>query len=376
MKREEVERYLDLPSPAMREVVDLISRVAPLGTTVFINGPSGSGKEFAARAIHLMSPRATGPFIPVNCGAIPRDLLESELFGSEKGAFTGSVRTRAGLMESASGGTLFLDEIGDMPHEMQVKLLRVLEEQTFTRVGASQSIKVDVRFVCATHRDLDQLIEEQKFREDLYYRINVFPIVIPPLDERKDDIPRLIELILERFKRQGHRNIPKLTDCAVAALQSVPWPGNVRQLRNVIERAGVLYPDSDIDASIVPRLVRVPVPAAVAKAESSALWQAVGGLTSALPPRDLSMILPFELPPLGEGPIQASTTGDVDVKMVLNSREAFSLRDYMTEIETAFIRIALQDSEGSVSAAARRLGTQRTTLIEKMRKFSIQREDA
>ena len=212
LKKEDVQRYLNLPSRGMREVVDLVERVAPLNTTVFINGPSGSGKEFVARAIHLLSSRSHGPFIPVNCGAIPRDLLESELFGSEKGAYTGSVRTRAGLMENASGGTLFLDEIGDMPHDMQVKLLRVLEEQTFTRVGGSQPIKVDVRFVCATHRDLDALIAAQSFREDLYYRINVFPIQILPLDQRREDIPDLIKLIIERFQIQGHLMLPRLSD--------------------------------------------------------------------------------------------------------------------------------------------------------------------
>ena len=151
----------------MREVVHMVNRVAPSGTTVFINGPSGSGKEFVARAIHLLSKRSNGPFVPVNCGAIPRDLIEGELFGSEKGAFTGSIKTRQGLMEIASGGTLFLDEIGDMPHDMQVKMLRVLEERSFTRLGGDRSIKADLRIVCATHRDLDKLVETGAFREDL-----------------------------------------------------------------------------------------------------------------------------------------------------------------------------------------------------------------
>lgn len=178
--------------------------------------------------IHLLSSRAQGPFIPVNCVAIPRDLLESELFGSEKGAYTGSVRTRAGLMENANGGTLLLDEIGDMPHDMQVKFLRAFEEQSFSRVGSSQPIKVDVRFVCATYRDLDKFIAAQFFREDLYYRINVFPIEIFPLDERKEDIPDLVQLIIERFQMQEHQLMPRLTAGAINALKAMPRPGNVR----------------------------------------------------------------------------------------------------------------------------------------------------
>ena len=203
MTKDEVFRYLDLPSRAMREALDLISRVAPLSTTVFISGPSGSGKEFAARAVHAFSTRGGAPFVAVNCGAIPKELLESELFGSEKGAYTGSVRTRAGLLETAAGGTLFLDELGDMPLDMQVKLLRVLEDRRFTRVGGSQEIKADVRLVCATHRDLLKMVDEGQFREDLFYRINVFPIAMKGLEERREDIPRLVELILKRFRGQG-----------------------------------------------------------------------------------------------------------------------------------------------------------------------------
>lgn len=360
LKKEDVQRYLNLPSRGMREVVDLVERVAPLNTTVFINGPSGSGKEFVARAIHLLSSRSHGPFIPVNCGAIPRDLLESELFGSEKGAYTGSVRTRAGLMENASGGTLFLDEIGDMPHDMQVKLLRVLEEQTFTRVGGSQPIKVDVRFVCATHRDLDVLIAAQSFREDLYYRINVFPIQILPLDQRREDIPDLIKLIIERFQIQGHLMLPRLSDEAIEALQSMPWPGNVRQLRNVIERASILYPDQDVHAQDVPRLVRF-FSKEERKLETQALWEAVSDFTVPLAPR-------FE-------PAAQIVTA-LDYAELLRTVDGFNLRDYVMEIESSFIRTALNACDGSVSAAARMLGTQRTTLIEKMRKFSIQREDA
>jgi sigma-54 specific flagellar transcriptional regulator A len=269
------------------------------------------------------------------------------------------VRTRAGLMENANGGTLFLDEIGDMPHDMQVKLLRVLEEQSFSRVGGSQPIKVDVRFVCATHRDLDQLIAAQSFREDLYYRINVFPIEIVPLDERKEDIPQLVRLIIERFQAQGHAYMPRLSEGAIDALKAMAWPGNVRQLRNVIERASILYPDQEVHEHDVPRLVRF-FSKQERKAENEALWQAVSDFTVPLAPR-------FET---------NATTGPLDYSALLQTAGGFNLRDYMTDIETAFIRTALGACDGSVSAAARMLGTQRTTLIEKMRKFAIQREEA
>ncbi len=402
MKRQDVERYLDLPSAGMREVVHMVGRVAPLGTTVFINGPSGSGKEFVARAIHLMSKRATGPFVPVNCGAIPRDLLEGELFGSERGAFTGSVKTRQGLMEIASGGTLFLDEIGDMPLEMQVKMLRVLEERSFTRVGGEKPIKVDIRFVCATHRDLEKLIDAQSFREDLFYRINVFPITIPSLDERTDDIPTLVALILERFKAQGFHSTPNLTPGAVAALQAAAWPGNVRQLRNVLERAGVLFGDRPVDAAMISRLVK-PSPRIDRKAEADALWEAADGLDAVAPspaiaaqpapplfhadapPMDLDDALdeafedagkPILVPPIiAATPARGTPKEEIDIRDVMRRAQKFSLRDYMARMESEFIRAALQDSGGSVSGAARILGFQRTTLIEKIRKFSIDRPD-
>jgi sigma-54 specific flagellar transcriptional regulator A len=364
--RRDVERYLDLPSRAMRDVVGMVQRVAPLGTTVFIQGPSGSGKEFVARALHLMSDRAAGPFVPVNCGAIPRDLLESELFGSEKGAYTGSVRTRAGLMEMAAGGTLFLDEIGDMPMDMQVKLLRVLEERAFTRIGGNQPIKVDVRFVCATHRNLEQMIEAGTFREDLYYRINVFPIEILPLAERVEDIPKLIALIVERFQAQGFLHAPRLTECGIAALQARPWPGNIRQLRNVLERAGILYQDSPVDKAKVEALFRAPstIDPVV---EANALWDAVGGLNIAA-----------ELAEAKHDAIQRETDGldDADIAAIIRRAKRFNLKDYISQIETDFIRAALKDAEGSVSGAARILGFQRTTLIEKIRKFSIEKTDA
>lgn len=366
MTRDEVLRYLDLPSPSMREALDLLTRVAPLMTTVYIHGPSGSGKEFAARAVHAFSPRCDRPFIAVNCGAIPKELLESELFGSEKGAYTGSVRTRAGLLENANGGTLFLDEIGDMPFDMQVKLLRVLEERRFSRVGGEKEIKADVRLVCATHRDLQVLVESGQFREDLFYRINVFPVTLCGLDERREDIPRLVELILKRFKGQGGLgDLPSFSAPALSALQDARWPGNVRQLRNVIERASVLYPGQMIGSSEIERMLapRKPIERVV---ETQALIETITGM---LPLREEApSIVPENGPDL--------LTGPNDVQAFLVANPDFNFRDYMMRMEVSFIKAALAECDGSVSAAARMLGLQRTTLIEKMRKYSIQREEA
>jgi sigma-54 dependent transcriptional regulator, flagellar regulatory protein len=328
---------MDLPSPAMRMVSDMIDKVAPLGSTVFIQGPSGAGKEIVARSIHLRSDRSTGPFVPVNCGAIPRD--------------------RPGLMELSSGGTLFLDEIGDMPLDMQVKLLRMIEERSFTRVGGSKAISIDVRFICATHRDLRQLIDEQKFREDLYYRINVFPILLPPLKERLEDIPALVGSIIKRFEAQGFPKAPVLTDQAIEILKSYDWPGNVRELRNILERAGALYPDRPIDGEIMSGMIFPGQPRPPTE-EDDAIWEAVAAFAGDEPRASIS----------------AADERDGIIRALL-AGEGFNLKDHIAALETDFIRIALADCDHSVSAAARMLGIQRTTLIEKMRKFSIGRPD-
>lgn len=377
----------------MREALDLLSRVAPLSTTVFISGPSGSGKEFAARAVHAFSNRAAAPFVAVNCGAIPRELLESELFGSEKGAYTGSVRTRAGLLETAAGGTLFLDELGDMPLDMQVKLLRVLEDRRFTRVGGTQEIKADVRLVCATHRDLMKMVEEGLFREDLFYRINVFPIGMKGLDERREDIPRLVELILKRFRGQGVGEAPKFQASAIAALQASSWPGNVRQLRNVLERCCVMYPGQVIGKAEVERIA-APRKVIDRVEETMALFSSLQGLGFSRPPATAPAVEAVrELEPEPEAdatvhidpetgrelapPLAADLlAGPSDVSGFLRATPDFNFRDHMMRIEIAFIKGALVEMSGSVSGAARVLGLQRTTLIEKMRKYAIDREEA
>jgi len=374
VQKQDVKRFLDLPSRLMRDVYQLVERVAPLGSTVYIQGPSGSGKEIIARSIHLLSGRNGGPFVPVNCGAIPRDLLESELFGYEKGAFTGAAKERQGLMEVANGGTLFLDEIGDMPLDMQVKLLRLLEERTFTRVGGSKPIKVNVRFVCATHRDLTQMIRDEKFREDLFYRINVFPIFLPPLKDRADDIPRLIALIKERFEIQGFPPSPRLTPCGIEALQAFPWPGNIRELRNVLERAGALYPDQQINGQLINNLLR-PFGAIDRHVEEEAIWSAVAELSEPISFEDLSPDVSDEIRNAVSSNGEQSSSEIYNVRQILNGSDVFNLKDYIAQLEIEFIKTALKDTDGSVSAAARMLGFQRTTLIEKMKKFSILRND-
>jgi PAS domain S-box-containing protein len=231
-------------SPALTAVLSRVSKVAGSDSTVLITGETGTGKELVARAIHRRSGRSSGAFVAVNCAAVPRDLMISDLFGHEKGAFTGAVQRRLGRFELADGGTLFLDEVGELSPEIQVALLRVLQEREFERVGGSQPIRVDVRVIAATHRDLNAEIERGKFREDLFYRLNVFPLEVPPLRERREDIPLLVNYFLDRYARKAGKSIRRVNKRALQHLQSYPWPGNVRELQNVIERSVILC-DSD-----------------------------------------------------------------------------------------------------------------------------------
>jgi two-component system response regulator AtoC len=227
-------------SPKMQEVLKIASTVAPTDATVLIYGETGTGKELLARSIHYQSPRANGPFVVMNCGAIPETLLETELFGHEKGAFTNALTARAGKFERAEGGTIFLDEIGDMSLAMQVKLLRVLQEKTIERVGGSRPIRVNVRIIAATHKDLKAAIREGKFREDLYYRLAVVPLELPPLRERREDIPALAQYFLKKYREQLGKDVRNISPLAMRKLRSYHWPGNVRELEYCIERAVIL----------------------------------------------------------------------------------------------------------------------------------------
>lgn len=262
LKRGIKEKYSfrDLVSrnPAMRRLFDLLPDVAATEATVLLNGDSGTGKELFTRAIHDLSPRREGPLVVVNCGALPEPLLESEIFGSRKGAYTGSVENRPGRLEMARGGTLFLDEIGDMPLPLQVKLLRVIENKEFQPLGAKSPLKADVRFVTATHRDLEEMVAEGSFRRDLFFRINVVQFKIPPLRERADDIPLLLDMALDRFNGRYAKKIRCFASEALRVLLHHHYPGNVRELLNIVEQAVILCRDGEIGVDLLPRTVFSP----------------------------------------------------------------------------------------------------------------------
>ncbi|RMH33113.1 MAG: sigma-54-dependent Fis family transcriptional regulator, partial [Gammaproteobacteria bacterium] len=328
-------------SEGIKNVRRLIEQVAPTDANVLILGESGTGKEVVARNLHYLSNRRDKPFVPVNCGAIPGELLESELFGHEKGAFTGAITARQGRFEMAQGGTLFLDEIGDMPMPMQVKLLRVLQEKTFERVGGNKTIKADVRIVAATHRDLESAVAEGTFREDLYYRLNVFPIEMPPLRERTDDLPLLISELTKRFEREGRGSV-RFTANALLSLSRHHWPGNVRELANLVERMVILYPYGVVDIKDLPQKYRYdegieePEPPALLKQQKSST----------------SLGVSADLP-----------------------NEGIDLKTHLADIERQYIEQALTANDGVVARAAEQLGMRRTTLVEKMKKYGIDKAE-
>lgn len=343
-------------SHLVQEVRQLIEQVAPSDATVLVTGESGTGKEVIARNIHYLSRRSSGPFIPVNCGAIPPDLLESELFGHEKGAFTGAINTRKGRFELAQQGTLFLDEIGDMPLPMQVKLLRVLQERTFERVGGTRQFKCDVRIIAATHRNLDEMIQTGRFREDLYYRLNVFPIESPSLRERADDIPLLLNELVERLSSEGKQMV-KFSKLAINSLMQHPWPGNVRELSNVVERLSITCPGKVVDVSDLPRKYRY-------QADDDQAFEL--DVDEAVAERDALNALFSGQPNVDEEP-ELVIAGDLP-------DEGLNLREYLSELEIRLIEQALERENGVVARAAEHLGMRRTTLVEKMKKYNIERD--
>jgi sigma-54 specific flagellar transcriptional regulator A len=345
-------------SPAIAAVNRLIQQVAPYDSTVLILGESGTGKEIAARAIHAASPRRNRPFVAVNCGAIPAELLESELFGREKGSFTGAITARKGRFEIAEGGTLFLDEIGDMSLPMQVKLLRVLQERIYERVGSNSSSECDVRIIAATHRNLEESIVRGSFRGDLFYRLNVFPIEMPTLASRIDDLPALIDAFIAHAAGRGRprlRLLPETTE----ALGNYPWPGNIRELSNLIERLAILCPERPVGIGDLPVRYR-PVdwtPAAPEAAEAEELPQLLASMAGE--EGDEEPVLPAEVWNCEqESPTRLPENG-VD------------LRAHLTLIERSLISQALQRSGGTVAHAARLLSLRRTTLVEKLRKLGM-----
>jgi sigma-54 specific flagellar transcriptional regulator A len=310
-------------SAAIKRLDALVHQVAAYDSTVLIQGESGSGKELVARRIHDLSARRTGPFVPVNCAAIPRELLESELFGHEKGAFTGALTTRIGRFELAGNGTLFLDEIGDMSLDMQVKLLRVLQEKTFERVGSVEPRRANARILAATHRDLDARVAEHLFRQDLFFRLNVVPIRVPALRERIEDLPALIAELVNRGVAAGRPRI-EISEIALDCMRTYPWPGNVRELQNLIERLSILCPGRRIEREDLPQAI-------------------------------------------GERRRRAAQPPETFIPS-----DGLDLREHLGSIEKHLIRTALDQTDGTVAHAARLLKLRRTTLVEKLRKYDLQ----
>lgn len=343
-------------SDGIKDVRSLIEQVAPTEANTLILGESGTGKEVIARNIHYMSHRQKGPFIPVNCGAIPGELLESELFGHEKGAFTGAIGSRKGRFELAEGGTLFLDEIGDMPLQMQVKLLRVLQERIFERVGGTKTLKCDVRIIAATHRNLEEMISEGTFREDLYYRLNVFPIESPALRERAADIPLLLQELVHRLEN-NNENTVKFNDDAMRSLMAHTWPGNVRELSNLVERLAILYPKKLVGINELP-----------VKYQYGDKPQPVSSLSEAQQERDAMNELFINA--VDEAP----ETSQVGILSTALPSDGVNLKEYLSDLEINLISQALDQQDWIVARAADQLGMRRTTLVEKMRKYEISRQ--
>jgi sigma-54 specific flagellar transcriptional regulator A len=379
-------------SSAIRDVVALIRQVAAFDSTALVLGESGTGKEVVARAIHDLSPRRGRPFVAVNCGAIPADLLESELFGHEKGSFTGAIAARKGRFEIAEGGTLFLDEIGDMSPSMQVKLLRVLQERVFERVGNHAPIRCNVRIIAATHRNLEESITRGTFREDLFHRINVFPIEMPPLRARSEDIPLLVRDFIAHNVAEGRGRL-QLSQRALAALALHSWSGNVRELGNLIERLSIVCNNRTVEVRDLPAKYRPPEDWTLeVKALDSSLC--VAALDDASEAIDVEEQVPlsdeaaltvleseaFEPQPLvpsalAPTAIEAATMDPFEAITMLPP-EGLDLRAHLLAIERRLVEQALERANGTVAQAARLLNLRRTTLVEKLRKLGIAAADA
>ena len=363
-------------SAAIRHIGALIRQVAAHDSTVLVLGESGTGKEVAARAIHDLSPRRARPFVALNCGAIPAELLESELFGHEKGSFTGAIAARKGRFEIAEGGTLFLDEIGDMSPSMQVKLLRVLQERVFERVGNHVPIRCNVRIIAATHRNLEEAIGRGTFREDLFHRLNVFPIEMPALRARGQDLPQLVQEFIEHNVNEGRPRV-QLSAAALEVLTQCSWTGNVRELSNLIERLSILCGDRPVEVADLPARYRP-----VGEAEASLAMMPFPEfdatecdfIPGSVALADSPVLTDSDVLPLLEGGClvaAAASAGESEAALALLPAEGLDLRAHLAAIERSLIEQALRRSQGTVAQAARLLNLRRTTLVERLRKLDL-----
>ena len=334
----------------MREIWQIVDAAAASDAPVMIRGETGVGKEVAARQVHERSDRADSAFVPINCGAVPSELLESELFGHRKGAFTGAISDHKGRFEIANGGTLFLDEIGDMPAHLQVKILRVLEDKAISPVGATQETEVDVRIIAATHQDLEKMILSADFREDLYYRLNVIPLNVPPLRERREEFDEFLDFFAE--KHAGGSQSITFSSLTRERLRDYHWPGNVRELSNLVARFNALWPQSEIDITTVPRSMLPP----------GMQPQSSGGSGASIDPTSDNNQTEVEaIIGLAQGWQSHDGEGGGEIEM----------RQILQDVESRLITAALEDSDGNVSAAAKRLNMQRTTLIQRIAKLGL-----
>ena len=333
---------------ATAELLELVKKVAPTDVSICIQGESGSGKEVLARQIHELSDRSRKAFVAVNCGAIPKDLLESELFGHIKGAFTGAIANREGKIAAADGGTLFLDEIGDMPLEMQVKLLRVLQERVVDPVGSNSSVEVDVRVISATHRSIDKQIEIGEFRADLYFRLNVVPLTLPSLRERIEEIPQFISFFASLYR--GKKEPIILTETFIEAIKQYEWPGNIRELSNLMQRLSVLYPGETVDLQAVPAAM---LPSGIQHlVDDATINRSAGSKADEADNSYMDIVMSAK---------GVSAIGGPDL----------SLKETLNSVEKDMIGRALKEVDGNVSMCARILKVQRTTLIERIKKYSL-----
>jgi sigma-54 specific flagellar transcriptional regulator A len=376
---------------ALRQLIELLAGSV---STALVTGESGTGKEMVAQSLHNLSPRADMPFVPINCGAIPRDLIESELFGHRKGAFTGAFQDRIGRFELAQGGTLFLDEVGDLPLDLQVKLLRVLQERTVMPVGASREIAIDVRLVAATHKNLEEEVRLGRFREDLYYRLNVLPITTSPLRERQDDVVELLRFYAKKHAQRSEKPIdfsPEMLD----ALKLYQWPGNVRELSNLVDRLSTLFAGQTVRLDAIPSCM---LPQGLAKIQAERLTLAQESVPLSVMWQDTEMMALFNdiEPDVQEDAsthLPASThkaqpvhslveASNDEVNMVEQAiflaqgiqslpEEGISLKQHLVDIEKSMIEQALDRTQGNVSKTAKLLQLQRTTLIEKINKYEL-----